>query len=66
MYTLINNSRLFNYALVTTLLVTTLLFSRAASTETGTAKYLRDHDDAMAQAKDTKKPVFAFFQEVPG
>lgn len=37
-----------------------------ASTETGTAKYLRNHDEALAQAKQTNKPVFAFFQEVPG
>lgn len=46
-----------------------LLFSvlpGKASTETGSAKFLRDHDAALAQAKKTKKPVFAFFQEVPG
>jgi len=34
--------------------------------ETGPAKFLRDHDAAMAQAKKSGKPVFAFFQEVPG
>ena len=34
--------------------------------EAGPAKFLRDHDQAMAKAKKTGKPVFAFFQEVPG
>ncbi len=34
--------------------------------ETGPAKFLRDHDQAMANAKKSGKPVFAFFQEVPG
>ncbi len=34
--------------------------------ETGPAKFLRDHDKAMAEAKKSGKPVFAFFQEVPG
>ncbi len=34
--------------------------------EAGPAKFLRDHDQAMAQAKKTGKPVFAFFQEIPG
>jgi len=38
----------------------------AHAVETGPAKFLRDHDTAMAQAKKTGKPVFAFFQEVPG
>ena len=34
--------------------------------EVGTAMFLRDHDQAMDLAKKTGKPVFAFFQEVPG
>ncbi len=34
--------------------------------EIGTARFLRDHDQAMALAKKSGKPVFAFFQEVPG
>jgi len=34
--------------------------------ETGPAKFLRDHNAAMSQAKSSGKPVFAFFQEVPG
>jgi len=34
--------------------------------EIGTAKFLRDHDQAMELAKKSGKPVFAFFQEVPG
>ncbi len=34
--------------------------------EAGPAKFIRDHDTAMEKAKTTGKPVFAFFQEVPG
>lgn len=34
--------------------------------EVGPAKFLRDHDGALAEAKKKQKPVFAFFQEVPG
>lgn len=34
--------------------------------ETGPAKFLRDHDEALKQSKKSGKPVFAFFQEVPG
>lgn len=34
--------------------------------EAGPAKFLRDHDTAIKQAKESGKPVFAFFQEVPG
>ncbi len=38
----------------------------APPVEIGTAKFLRDHDQAMELAKKSGKPVFAFFQEVPG
>ena len=34
--------------------------------ETGPAKFLRDHDQALLESKKTGKPIFAFFQEVPG
>ncbi|BDS06151.1 hypothetical protein NT6N_11910 [Oceaniferula spumae] len=37
-----------------------------ATVETGPAEFLRDHDTAMELAKKSGKPVFAFFQEVPG
>lgn len=37
-----------------------------ASTETGPAQFLRNHEEALAIAKKKGKPVFAFFQEVPG
>lgn len=34
--------------------------------EAGPAKFMRDHDKAMEESKKTGKPVFAFFQEIPG
>lgn len=34
--------------------------------EVGTATYLRDFDQAATQSQKTGKPIFAFFQEVPG
>jgi len=34
--------------------------------EAGPAKFLRDHDAAIEKSKASGKPVFAFFQEVPG
>ncbi|MEM7248428.1 MAG: VPGUxxT family thioredoxin-like (seleno)protein, type 2 [Acidobacteriota bacterium] len=34
--------------------------------EVGPASYLRDIDDGLKVSKRTGKPVFAFFQEVPG
>lgn len=34
--------------------------------EIGTVKYLRDFDEASALSKKSGKPIFAFFQEVPG
>lgn len=37
-----------------------------ASTEAGSAKFLRSHTEAIALAKKQNKPIFAFFQEVPG
>ncbi|MGJ8655156.1 MAG: hypothetical protein ACSHX6_01795 [Akkermansiaceae bacterium] len=36
------------------------------ATETGPAKFLRDHDQAIKLSKKSGKPIFAFFQEVPG
>ena len=58
------------YALGVAALPLLLVSSNSESTsypvEAGPAKFLRDHDKAMAQAKKTGKPVFAFFQEIPG
>lgn len=34
--------------------------------ETGTVRWLRSLDEALASAAETGKPVFALFQEVPG
>ena len=34
--------------------------------EAGPAKFIRDHDTAIKKSKESGKPVFAFFQEVPG
>jgi len=34
--------------------------------EIGTVKWLRNHDAALKKSKETGKPVFALFQEVPG
>jgi hypothetical protein len=34
--------------------------------ELGKVSWLRDHDEALAQSKKTRKPVFLLFQEVPG
>ena len=34
--------------------------------EAGPAKFLRNHGEAMKLSKKSGKPVFAFFQEVPG
>ena len=34
--------------------------------EAGPANFLRDHDEAIKKSKESGKPVFAFFQEVPG
>lgn len=34
--------------------------------EIGTVRWMRDHDTALKQSKESKKPVFALFQEVPG
>ena len=36
------------------------------SPEVGTATYLRDFDQAAQLSKKSGKPIFAFFQEVPG
>lgn len=34
--------------------------------ELGKVRWTRDLDAAYKQSKKTKKPIFAFFQEVPG
>ena len=34
--------------------------------ELGKVSWLRDYDQAIAQSKKTGKPLFLFFQEVPG
>lgn len=34
--------------------------------EVGAVNWLRDHDAALAQSKESGKPVFLLFQEVPG
>ena len=34
--------------------------------ELGKVAWLRDYDQAIAQSKKTGKPLFLFFQEVPG
>lgn len=60
-----------NLALIAGLVVTSAsmlisLTPSQAGVETGPAKFLRDHDSALALSKKKNKPVFAFFQEVPG
>ncbi|SHJ97311.1 hypothetical protein SAMN02745181_2914 [Rubritalea squalenifaciens DSM 18772] len=40
--------------------------SKNFAQETGPAAFLRDFDQAAALSKKTNKPIFAFFQEVPG
>ena len=39
---------------------------RAAAVEVGTVKWGRDLDAALASSKESGKPVFVLFQEVPG
>lgn len=34
--------------------------------ELGRVAWIRDHDAGFAEARRTEKPVFLFFQEVPG
>lgn len=34
--------------------------------ELGKVAWLRDHDKAVAQSRKAKRPIFLFFQEVPG
>ncbi len=34
--------------------------------EIGSVKWKRDFENALAQSKKSGKPIFAFFQEVPG
>lgn len=63
---LIRNSRFILAAGTMALMIAAVPKPGTHAVETGPAKFLRDHDQAMAQAKKTGKPVFAFFQEVPG
>ena len=34
--------------------------------EVGSVKWMRDHEQAVAKAKVSKKPLLILFQEVPG
>ncbi len=34
--------------------------------ELGKVAWLRDHDKAVAKSRKAKRPIFLFFQEVPG
>jgi len=59
-------------ALSTLLFILTLAITNCSAEpnknppEIGTATYLRDFDQAAKKSKQTGKPIFAFFQEVPG
>ena len=53
---------------VVAILSTSMVLSVAKSKrpEVGDVAWRRDFDAALAESKSTGKPVFAFFQEVPG
>jgi hypothetical protein len=38
----------------------------AMPVELGKVPWLRNYDEALAQARKTKKPILVLFQEVPG
>ncbi|MEM9081860.1 MAG: hypothetical protein AAGC74_14345 [Verrucomicrobiota bacterium] len=46
--------------------MTTLAETKDNPVEIGHVTWLRDHDQALALSKQTRKPVFVLFQEVPG
>ena len=52
--------------LIFSLLPLFTLFSCAEQIEVGTIEWLRNYDTAVSKSKETGKPIFLLFQEVPG
>ena len=48
------------------ILLAAVAFAKSNRPEVGTVDWKRDFDAALTESGSTGKPVFAFFQEVPG